>query len=416
MIELIYLQIFECFLKFRANALYHLGFPDFSTGTITRFSPYLALEHSSNDRMSTGSGGSSPPPASPAPLQHISCHITQISLAHACRAVISCIKQDKDWKVLQLILKEMPQVMQNRALILSRQNNDIHELTSALCSMVSDKSLRLPESLSNVPPKFTVTEFKTHVFPVLASLASYHAYLQPSLQQRLIQCLEVGLTARCASQCVTSLTTCTLEMRDAMNKLFTEVLLNLSKISATVHIAIPILEFLSTLTRLPKVFASFIGDQYMSVFAILLPYTNPYKYNHYTVSLAHHVIAVWFLKCRLPFRRDFVKFITKGLKSNVLAPFEEGHLMKSDFNVVNEDSSNRKRSSSLTEQGSRGRRERPIMSNRMMGENRTLDLKPPIDEALMDFHAELTETCIDLMARYTFSTYSARPKRYVKIC
>lgn len=123
-------------------------------------------------------------------------------------------------------------------------------------------------------------------------------------------------------------------MRDAMNKLLTEVLLNLSKISATVYIAIPILEFLSSksrmrvsrqrqqsltnlkrvcvsaLTRLPKVFASFIGDQYMSVFAILLPYTNPFKYNHYTVSLAHHVIAVWFLKCRLPFRRDFVKFIT----------------------------------------------------------------------------------------------------------
>jgi len=70
------------------------------------------------------------------------------------------------------------------------------------------------------------------------------------------------------------------------------------------------LNYISALTRLPKVFASFIGDQYMSVFAILLPYTNPFKYNHYTVSLAHHVIAVWFLKCRLPFRRDFVKFIT----------------------------------------------------------------------------------------------------------
>lgn len=67
--------------------------------------------------------------------------------------------------------------------------------------------------------------------------------------------------------------------------------------------------YVAALTRLPKVFASFVGDQYMSVFAISLPYTNPFKYNHYTVSLAHHVIAVWFLKCRLPFRRDFVKFI-----------------------------------------------------------------------------------------------------------
>lgn len=43
-------------------------------------------------------------------------------------------------------------------------------------------------------------------------------------------------------------------------------------------------------------------------------------------------------------------FNIQGLKANVIVPFEEGHLMKSDFNFINEDSSNRKRSSSLTEQ------------------------------------------------------------------
>ena len=47
----------------------------------------------------------------------------------------------------------------------------------------------------------------------------------------------------------------------------------------------------------------------MAVFAIALPYTNPFKYDNYIVSLAYHVISVWFLKCRLPFRKDFVKFI-----------------------------------------------------------------------------------------------------------
>lgn len=46
----------------------------------------------------------------------------------------------------------------------------------------------------------------------------------------------------------------------------------------------------------------------------------------------------------------FLFFIKQGLKANVIIPLEEGHLMKSDFSVVNEDSSNRKRSSSLTEQ------------------------------------------------------------------
>ena len=42
------------------------------------------------------------------------------------------------------------------------------------------------------------------------------------------------------------------------------------------------------------------------MFAITLPYTNPFKFNHYTVSLARHVIIMWFLKCRLTQRKDFV--------------------------------------------------------------------------------------------------------------
>lgn len=42
-----------------------------------------------------------------------------------------------DWKVLYLVLKELPQVMQNRALVLSRHSNDIDFFAAALCSMVS---------------------------------------------------------------------------------------------------------------------------------------------------------------------------------------------------------------------------------------------------------------------------------------
>ena len=143
-------------------------------------------------------------------------------------------------------------------------------------------------------------------------------------------------------------------MSGSMYTLLPEVLLNLSKISATVHIAIPILEFLSTLISLPKVFASFNTEQFLSVFAITLPYTNPFKFNHYTVSLAHHVIIMWFLKCRLSNRKDFVKFIVKGLGSNVLQPFEEGNFRKVDSGPslasLNQDSSNRQRSSSLKEE------------------------------------------------------------------
>ena len=46
-------------------------------------------------------------------------------------------------------------------------------------------------------------------------------------------------------------------------------------------------DVLFDLKKVPKVFASFSTEQFLSVFAITLPYTNPFKFNHYTVSLAH---------------------------------------------------------------------------------------------------------------------------------
>lgn len=60
-----------------------------------KFSPYLILEHTTTERINSGGGGNSPPPVNPAPLQHLSCQITYMSLALACKAVISCIKLEK---------------------------------------------------------------------------------------------------------------------------------------------------------------------------------------------------------------------------------------------------------------------------------------------------------------------------------
>ena len=109
-----------------------------------------------------------------------------------------------------------------------------------------------------------------------------------------------------------------------MLSMIERVLLDFSKISATKHVAVPMLEFLSTLIRLPEVFKCFIDKNYFTVFAIALPFTNPFKFDAYTVSLAHHVIIMWFLKCRLAFRQNFVSFIVNGLNNNIMKSFEEG--------------------------------------------------------------------------------------------
>lgn len=126
------------------------------------------------------------------------------------------------------------------------------------------------------------------------------------MQRELVQCLETGLIYRCAKQCVVALTMCTVEMPDIMIKLLPALIVKLTHISATVAMASPMLEFLSSeyfslflysfillkakvfscffffdcftaLVRLPHLYANFVAEQYVSVFAISLPYTNPSK-------------------------------------------------------------------------------------------------------------------------------------------
>ncbi|XP_060838182.1 tuberin isoform X2 [Rhopalosiphum padi] len=396
-ISSIRLVIFELLFKLRADSRYKLGMQG-----INEYSPFMYVDHK-------GLGGVPPSPNSSIEdtksKENVSVQFNYMCLAAACKAVITALKEELDWRVLNKILKEVPQILKNKALVLSGnwEFDPAYELASTLCQLVSDKTVA--RTLKNTPPKWLKTDFQIAVYPALAAFVSYHNSLDPSLQQQLVKCLQSGLVNRCICPVVMALTTCILEMRDIMVKLLPEVLLNMSKLSATTQTAVPILEFLSMLSRLPKVFSNFVADQYMAVFAITLPYTNPFKYNHYTVSLAHRVIAIWFLKCRTSFRRNFVEFIHKGLKQNVLVPFE-GRTMPRN-NIDNEDSSSRKRSSSLTDQGSR-RHDRTLgMSRSPMN-----DLKPPIDNMLLTFHKELTETCMDLLARYAFATCSAIPKRH----
>ncbi|CAL4122282.1 unnamed protein product, partial [Meganyctiphanes norvegica] len=336
--------------------------------------------------------------------------VTPLSLTQAAMVVIVAMKKEKDWEVLRLILECVPQVLQNKALILSKDGNDIDYLAAALYALISDRSLGLPESLHNTPAKFTKSDFQAYVFPVLATLASYHMHLEPLIQQKVIKCLEMGVLSRVAGPlCVSALTLCVLEMRDTMMRLLPKVMINLSKISATIQNAQPILEFLSTLLHLPKVYANFVSDQYMSIFAIAIPYTNLFKFNHYIVSLAYHVIAMWFLKCRLPFRKHFVSFISKNFISMIL---------------TNEEAAQRRRSASANEQAillarSRMPRSKSVSHKLLLAEELQVSAVRPLlfDEQAkneadkINFHNDLRETCNDLMARYTFASCAPTPKR-----
>ncbi|KAM4820069.1 tuberin isoform 4-T4 [Thomomys bottae] len=432
------LQAFDFLLLLRADSLHRLGLPN--KDGVVRFSPYCLCdcvepergsEKKASSPLSPPTGPPSPVPAGPA------VRLGHLPYSLLFRVLLQCLKQETDWKVLKLVLSKLPESLRYKVLIFTSRCS-VDQLSSALCAMLSGpKTL---ERLRGTPEGFSRTDLHLAVVPVLTALISYHNYLDKTKQREMVYCLEQGLIYRCASQCVVALAICSVEMPDIIIKALPVLVVKLTHISATASMAIPLLEFLSTLARLPHLYRNFAAEQYASVFAISLPYTNPSKFNQYIVCLAHHVIAMWFIRCRLPFRKDFVPYITKGLRSNVLLSFDD----------TPEKDSFRARSTSLNE--------RPKSLRIARAPKQGLNNSPPVkefkescaaeafrcrsisvsehvvrriqtsltsaslgsadensmaqaDDSLKNLHLELTETCLDMMARYVFSNFTAVPKR-----
>ncbi|XP_032124073.1 tuberin isoform X1 [Sapajus apella] len=433
------LQAFDFLLLLRADSLHRLGLPN--KDGVVRFSPYCVCDYVEPERGSEKkAGGSLSPPTGPSgPTPAVpAVRLGSLPYSLLFRVLLQCLKQETDWKVLKLVLGRLPESLRYKVLIFTSPCS-VDQLCSALCSMLSGP--KTVERLRGAPEGFSRTDLHLAVVPVLTALISYHNYLDKTKQREMVYCLEQGLVHRCASQCVVALSICSVEMPDIIIKALPVLVVKLTHISATASMAVPLLEFLSTLARLPHLYRNFAAEQYASVFAISLPYTNPSKFNQYIVCLAHHVIAMWFIRCRLPFRKDFVPFITKGLRSNVLLSFDD----------TPEKDSFRARSTSLNERPKSLRIARPpkqglnnsppvkefkessaaeafrcrsisvsehVVRSRIQTSLTSASLGSAdensvaqADDSLKNLHLELTETCLDMMARYVFSNFTAVPKR-----
>lgn len=372
-------MIFEFVLRIRASARKQMGLIidgklEYSSNILCELSE-SAKQKIRGEKPETTSPGPAPTVISPSSPSFI-CYYGLFEV------LLKCLRKETDWHVLELCLKGLPKLLQNKNLILICHCS-LRAVCAVLGPMIQDKALCVTERLFNAPPRFTRTDLHATMFPVLAAMISYYPYkptLLDNLSQRIIiNSLQAGLVSRSARVCIEGLTLCSLEMRNKMLKLLPLVLLKLSQISATVGVAVSVLEFLSNLIRLPEMYINFVEDQYMAVFAIALPYTNPFKFNQYTVALAHHVIAMWFLKCRIPFRKEFAKFITKGLRNNITIPFEENQNIDG--------------------------------SQKENVDGDTVEKQKSINKSIQALHTELMETGVDLMARFTFGMSSNVPKR-----
>lgn len=405
-------SIINWMLRVRANSTFHIGYPTRLISDNIRYSNYLAVEGEFQH----------PPPQTPniqeiqSALAEDSCFnfstVTTLSIKRGCKIIVKCLDLEKDWHTIQLVLRELPKIMQNKTLI---QGNDVDILARSLSEL-----FRISYDKEQLLDRFTTSneqkDFRALTIPAIASLITYNSFLSIPTKKKIVEILksEVRMDGS-LSVCVQAFTILLMERCDIFERQLADIVLAISKVSDTVLVAIPILEFMSTITHLPYSFTNLNQKQFSYVFATCLPYTSPARYDHYIVSLAHHIIASWFLKSRLQWRRGYADYIIEGIAKNIDKSMQDAKQLKRQiqddgkgFQLVNEDSSLRKRSSSLTEQSNR-RKEFNSTQMMKMKAQRAAQLHSSFD--MHNFHIELIETCIDFMTRHTYSLSLALPRR-----
>lgn len=116
-------KIFGWLLRIRANATYHVGYPDDTKGSRVKFSHFLSIDtNESNYRQQAMQQQQSPPPqqqqiSSPQPGQDGETTQSTISIKRSCKIIIDCLVTENDWSVMQSVLKGLPLILQNKALL-----------------------------------------------------------------------------------------------------------------------------------------------------------------------------------------------------------------------------------------------------------------------------------------------------------
>lgn len=100
-------------------------------------------------------------------------------------------------------------------------------------------------AISLGPDKPSSSDFYSMILATIGSLVPYHHFLGQRTQKDMVDALRGGLFTRRPRICVDALTVMLLEMPEMMLRHLPEVLLEMSKMSTTVNVAVPVLEFLS---------------------------------------------------------------------------------------------------------------------------------------------------------------------------
>ncbi|KAI9495164.1 hypothetical protein BDB00DRAFT_738369, partial [Zychaea mexicana] len=280
-------------------------------------------------------------------------------------AYIVILSHSSNWELILFVLKRLPQQLANKHMFCSASVS-IEKLRRHLVTWVSARDFL--KSVHSIPSNIKRNDVYVYAYDILVVLVSYRRLFNKQNQDEIVYAFYKGLKQVTAATkpCIHALSVCCHELPLSVAKMLNEILQGMSQIISVSSVSVHILEFLSSLARLPSLYANFTSDMYKPVFAIALNYlqhtqssssssatsspTNtpptPHHHHHhhlnhpqqtpptasssgkdlqqvttqnalsqYVLIMAYLVITVWFTAVPLRERRKHVSFIIGRLVS-----------------------------------------------------------------------------------------------------
>jgi hypothetical protein len=290
--------------------------------------------------------------------------------------IISLLQKPPDWEIYSYVLVHLGPQLSNQALVRSCVVQ-LRMLRNVLCEQVRNASF-------HEPPVHTLlkkADVAVCLFHVLTVIISYHEYFEKSEDDDLVKAFLQGIVQwdRTSKWCIHALSVCCFEIPLSVGKSLDSIVQKMSQIITKPATAIHILEFLTSLARLPELYKNFREDEFKLVFGVCFRYlqhirdhrdrvtsnTGHRTLRHsgpsrdftaspdsmtnktrsveedlpqYLYSLAYHVITFWFMALKMEDRPRQITWITKNLyytdASGRQIMEEQGQILLDIMNMV----------------------------------------------------------------------------------
>lgn len=243
-------------------------------------------------------------------------------------AIITLLKYESSYFILQELLSIIP-VDLHKIDFWKCAPLELEIMRKTVCEAILNESAAA--QVTNIPATVKKTDIYLSYYRILLTLIAFHNFFSKTEHDQIVATLFFGLGRWpiIGKLCMEGLTLSIFELPNSMLKQIPAIVMKISQ-TTSLSMAIPNLEFLSSLARSPTLYVNFAIDDYKRVLGIALQYLRSYVnadtttvFSQCVTQLGYHVVAVWFLSIKVSERRKYVPFVLQHMTGGTLSKTQQ---------------------------------------------------------------------------------------------